>query len=92
MAEEAATTPEKPAVPKAEASKTKDEPLTKDEFADRLDNLFGRARAAGVRPLQVMAATYAKQGLDILDGFLGALEEGSKKKAPTTRKRKKPVA
>ena len=56
------------------------QPLTSEEFAKALDQLVTRARAAGIRPLQVMAATYLKQGMDMLDGVLGALEGSSQKK------------
>ena len=56
------------------------QPLTSEEFAKALDQLVTRARAAGIRPLQVMAATYVKQGMDMLDGVLGALEGGKSPK------------
>lgn len=68
---------------KSEAPKEKeaqDLPLTSQDFIAALDKLVERAKAAGVRPLQVMAATYAKKSMDILDSFLGALEEGDGKK------------
>ena len=68
---------------KPEASKPGDDqapPLTAEEFGEALDKLFNRAREAGVRPLQTLAATYAKAGLGILDSLLSALEKGSKDK------------
>ena len=68
---------------KPEAPKGGDDqalPLTAEEFGEALDKLFKRAREAGVRPLQTLAATYAKAGLDILDSVLAALEKSSKDK------------
>lgn len=56
--------------------------LTTEEFSAALDQLFVRAKAAGVRPLQVMAMAYAKQGMAVLGGLLAALEEGNAKKPP----------
>ena len=55
-------------------------PLTSEEFADALENLIKRARAAGMRPLQIMAATYMKQSIAMVDGLLAALEGGDKEK------------
>ena len=60
-------------------------PLTAEEFGEALDKLFKRAREAGVRPLQTLAATYAKAGLGILDSLLSALEESSKAKGSETK-------
>lgn len=82
-AEQGAAAPEKPAAPKPAAPKAKD---VQEELADSLDKLIARARAAGVRPLQLMVAAYAKQGLDILDGLLAALEEGAEKKGKGKKK------
>ena len=68
---------------KPEPSKEGDDqslPLTAEEFGEALDKLFMRAREAGIRPLQTLAATYAKAGLGILDSLLSALEESSKDK------------
>lgn len=54
-------------------------PLTSQEFVAAMDNLFKRAKAAGVRPLQVMAETYVKKGMGVIDGLLAALEDGNGK-------------
>ena len=74
--------PAKPEVPK----KAQAPSLTSQEFSESLDKLFARAREAGVRPLQVMATSYAKQGLALLDGFFAALEEGTEKKKAAVKK------
>ena len=55
------------------------EPMTSEDFTKALDELVVRARAAGIKPLQIMAAAYIKQGTSILDSLLAALEDGSKK-------------
>ena len=61
---------------------TQDAPLTKEIFSAYLQRLIERARAAGLSPLQVLAQTYAKRGMALLDGLLGALDnaDNSKKK------------
>ena len=48
-------------------------PLTKEEFAAQMAQLTERARAAGLRPLQVMAQSYARQGMTLLDKLLEGL-------------------
>ena len=60
--------------PKEEPKAEQVLPLTSQEFVEALDKLLEHARAAGVRPLQVMAATYVKQGMGMIDGLLSALE------------------
>ena len=64
---------------KVETSKEPEAPLTSQEFMASFDALVKRAKAAGVRPLEVMATTYLKQGMGLLDGMLAALEEGKDK-------------
>ena len=64
---------------KTETSKESEAPLTSAEFMASFDALVKRAKAAGVRPLEVMATTYLKQGMGLLDGMLAALEEGKEK-------------
>ena len=54
--------------------------LTKETSSAQMQRLTERARAAGLSPLQVMAQTYAKRGLAILDGLLGALENANSSK------------
>ena len=56
---------------------SEDVPLTQAEFQAQLEKLQARARAAGLRPLQVMMAAYAKRGMAVIEGVLNALEEGS---------------
>ena len=53
--------------------------MTAQEFQDALDALFKRAKAAGVRPLKVMAQSYVKQGMGAIESLLAALEEGPNK-------------
>ena len=64
---------------KVETPKEPEAPLTSQEFMASFDALVKRAKAAGVRPLEVMATTYLKQGMGLLDGMLAALEEGKDK-------------
>ena len=58
-------------------------PLTREELAAKFEQLSVRARAAGMSPLQVLAASYVKRGLAVIDGVLSALEEDSTKKPAT---------
>lgn len=59
-------------------------PMSSAEFSATLDQLMTRAKAAGVRPLQVMATSYAKQGLAMLDGLLASLDQGTSADAKKT--------
>ena len=64
---------------KLEAPKEKEKeelflPLTSKEFTEALDKLVAQARVAGLRPLQIMAATYVRQSMGLIDGFLAALD------------------
>jgi hypothetical protein len=54
------------------------EPLTTDHLVESFEELITRGRSAGFRPLKVLAATYIKQGLAVVDGVLGAFEGGEK--------------
>jgi len=56
--------------------------MTQEEFAAQMAQLTERARAAGLRPIQAMFATYVKQGMNVLDKILEGLEpvDSSKKK------------
>jgi hypothetical protein len=65
-----------------------DLPMTKDEFTASLDQLVERARSAGIRPLQIMAATYVKQGMSMIDGLLGAFETRTEAKVKAVEKDK----
>ena len=56
------------------------QPLTADQFSTALTTLTGRARKAGLRPIQMMASAYIQQGLSMIDGLLGAFEDDEKKK------------
>ena len=66
---------------------SEDAPLTQAEFQAQLEKLQARARAAGLRPLQVMMAAYAKRGMAVIEGVLSALEEGVP--APPVEKKEK---
>ena len=59
-----------------------DAPLTQETFADQMQLLTNRARAAGLSPVHTLVRTYAKRGRIILESILGALEsaDSSKKK------------
>ena len=56
------------------------EPLTTDNLVESFEELITRGRAAGFRPLKVLAASYIKQGLDVFDGVLSAFDSPSKGK------------
>jgi len=58
----------------------KEPPLTAELFSATLTELVTRARAAGLRPIQMMFGSYVKQGMSMVDGLLGALEGNQKKK------------
>ena len=73
------------------AETPKEAPQTSQEFVAALDKLFASARKAGVRPLQVMATSYARQFAGMIDGLGAALEEGETKSAKK-RKKKAPRA
>ncbi len=66
--------------PIAEDEAPQDAPLTQEEFEAQMQQLTERARADGLKPIKVMAKTYVKQGISILEGFLDSLEAGSSKK------------
>lgn len=53
--------------------------MTKQQLLDQLDALTAKAKEAGLRPLQVMAESYLKRFGTVLDGILGALDEGASK-------------
>ena len=72
--------------PKEETKEEQVLPLTSEEFGSALADLIERARAAGMRPLQIMAATYMKQSIAMVDGLLAALEEGGKEKGVGKKK------
>ena len=56
------------------------QPLTADQFSSALTTLTGRAKTAGLRPLRIMATAYIQQGLSMIDGLLGAFDDGDEKK------------
>ena len=56
------------------------QPLTSEQFSAALTTLVTRAKQAGLRPIQMMASTYLAQGLSMIDGLLGAFDEGNQKK------------
>jgi hypothetical protein len=67
---------------KVEEPGAKAAPMTSEEFSAALEELTARAKAAGLRPLQVMFSLYAKQGMTVVENLLSAFEEGSPKKPP----------
>jgi len=69
-------TEETPAVEKRD----EETPLTAEQFSATLTELVTRARAAGLRPVQMMISSYVKQGMSVMDGLLGALEGINQKK------------
>ena len=56
------------------------QPLTADQFSTALTTLTGRARKAGLRPIQMLASAYIQQGLSMIDGLLGAFDDDDEKK------------
>ena len=72
---------EEPMPPETEASKTR------KELAAKFEELAARARAAGISPLQVMAQTYIKRGMAVIDSVLSALEEAPKEPPAGTEKK-----
>lgn len=62
-----------------------EDPLTREAFAAQMRLLTERARAAGLNPLRVLAQTYTKQGMVILEGLLGSLESADSSR--TTKKK-----
>jgi hypothetical protein len=69
-----------PGTPEDNPDEDEAEPLTTDQLVESFEELITRGRDAGFRPLRVLAATYIKQGLAVVDGVLGAFEEGKKGK------------
>lgn len=63
--------------------------MTSEDFAAELEDLFARARAAGISSAQVTARAYVRQGLAAVDGFLRALDQSPPKKPPTIEAPKK---
>lgn len=73
--------------PKPAVEPEQDVPLTQEAFAAQMHQLTERAKAAGLNPIQVMAQTYAKQGMVILEGLLGALANTDSVKKKATKKK-----
>ena len=72
---------EKPVVEKKdEEEKDEEASLTAEQFSATLAELVTRARAAGLRPVQMMISSYVKQGMSVMDGLLSALEGITQKK------------
>ena len=64
-----------------------DAPMTADEFSTNMDQLFDKARSAGLRPLQAMASTYIRAGVAMIDGLLATLGGDDQKKPPPEDKK-----
>mgnify|MGYP001611640106 FL=1 len=52
-------------------------PMTVEDFQGELDDIVHRAKAAGLRPLRLMARYIGRQGLNAFDSILAGLEDGS---------------
>jgi len=50
-------------------------PLTSEQFKEAFHELIERGKAAGVRPFQVMASAYVRQGMSLIDSVLGSFED-----------------
>ena len=48
--------------------------MTVNDYNTSLNELRERAKAAGLRPMQIMLTSYLSQGLSVVDGLLEALE------------------
>lgn len=59
---------------------TEETPITREEFRAQMQRLTSRAKAAGLKPIEEMAHSYARQGMTVLESLLQAFEEGSKAK------------
>jgi len=87
---------EQSTVPASPAPEQPAAPMSAEEFTVALDQLVQRAKAAGVRPLQVMVRSYLKQGVAVIDGVLGSLEGGpptppaQKQSAPESTPKQQP--
>ena len=62
-------------------------PIDRDELAAKFELLAARAKAAGISPFQVLAQTYVKRGMAVLEGILSALEDAPKKTPADTGKK-----
>ena len=56
-------------------------PLTAEEVAAKVEQIVPRVKEVGLRaPLRALFTTYAKQVTSVLDGVLGAFDDGPPKK------------
>ena len=56
-------------------------PLTAEEVAAKVEQIVTRVKEVGLRaPLRALFTTYAKQVTSVLDGVLGAFDDGPPKK------------
>ena len=51
-------------------------PLTASQFSKEFEDLFARAKAAGLNPRNLILATFARQGMTAFDRLLTALDGG----------------
>lgn len=65
-------------------------PINAEQFKAAFSELVDRAKAAGLRPAQIMLGAYVKQAFGMVDGLLGALEGESPKKKPEAKVEAKP--
>ena len=52
-------------------------PLTASQFSKEFEDLFARAKAAGLNPRKLVLATFARQGLSVFEQLLTAIDEKS---------------
>ncbi len=77
--------PTRPKRPSRSPRKREDAPLTQEDFSAQMQQLTAKAKAAGLSPIQTMLQSYAKQGMRMVEGMMGALENDNK---PQGKKRK----
>jgi hypothetical protein len=65
---------------KTEQASEPDAPMTQEQFSAQWAQLTERAKAAGLRPIQVLIRSYAQQGMTMLDKVLEGLEPVDSKK------------
>ena len=51
-------------------------PITASQFSKEFEDLFARAKAAGLNPRNLILATFARQGMTAFDRLLTALDGG----------------
>ena len=52
-------------------------PITASQFSKEFEDLFARAKAAGLNPRNLILANFARQGLSVFEQILTAIDEKS---------------